>query len=336
MRVGVIDFDSKQVNLATMKLSAFHKAQGDTVVLNPTSPAQVDKTYCSVLFSWNREAALRLADNFSNIEFGGTGFDLTTTLPAEVEAMQPDYDLYSADIIASRIKGIMTREKRMEKAQTIVNAGVGRLSVGCIRGCSFCVVPKKEGKLRRVAELSSLINPRSKVVTLLDNNITALPDCVEILTEAYDRGLILDLTSGVDLRLINEEISSILGKVSHLRSLHYAWDIPGNERAITEGIAILSKSVKKWKHLCFVLTGFDTTFEEDNYRVRRLTEIGVDPYIMTYKGQGGVTDPFDALRLKHFARWINGRIFKKCPDFNDYTNWIKAQTSLGQMDLLLA
>lgn len=334
MRVGIIDFDSKQVNLAAMKLSAFHKAQGDTVVLNPTSPAQIDKTYCSVLFSWNREAALRLADVYPNIVFGGTGFDLVTTLPAEVEAMQPDYNLYSVSVIEGRIKGIMTREKRLEKAQVIVNAGVGRSASGCPNDCGFCIVPKKEGKLRQVAELSSLINPRSNVVTLLDNNITADPDCISKLHEARDRGLILDITSGVDVRLMTPEIA--LAGVKHLRSIHYAWDQIGHERSVSEGITLLSKSVSKWRHLCFVLTGFDTTFEEDNHRVRRLTELGVDAYIMTYKGQGGVVDPFEALRLKHFARWINGRIFKKCPDFNDYTNWIKAQTSLGQMDLLLA
>ena len=50
MRVGLIDFDGKIPNLALMKLSTYHKAMGDTVVLNNFTPGQVDMVYCSVVF----------------------------------------------------------------------------------------------------------------------------------------------------------------------------------------------------------------------------------------------------------------------------------------------
>jgi hypothetical protein len=162
MRIGLIDIDGKQTNVALMKLSAWHKAQGDAVILNPTSSAQVDCVYCSVLFTWNRPAALRLADVFPNIQYGGTGYDLTTTLPAEVETMRPDYDLYTVEVIEKRIKGIMTKERRRQKAEIIVNAGIGFTSRGCVRSCSFCAVPAKEGLLHSVGTLADLINPRSK------------------------------------------------------------------------------------------------------------------------------------------------------------------------------
>ena len=324
-RIGLIDFDSKQVNLALMKLSAYHKAQGDTVILNPSSAAQVDKVYCSVLFSWNREAALRLAEIFPNIEFGGTGYDLTTVLPAEIEAMRPDYDLYTVDVIEKRIKGIMTKAKRREKAETIINAGIGFTSRGCIRTCAFCVVPQKEGRLHSVGSLADLINPRSNVVTLLDNNLTADPDCLEKLREAKERKLTLDITQGIDVRLVTPEIAKALSEVKHLRSLHYSWDMIHSEKPVVEGIAALSKFVKPWKHLCYMLAGFNTSFEEDEYRSRRLIKMGVDPYIMIYKGTGGVVDPFEQTRLKHFARWINGRIYKAC-SFAEYEPWIKTQS----------
>lgn len=329
MRIGLIDFDGKQVNLALMKFSAWHKAQGNTVILNPASPAQVDRVYCSVLFTWNRASALRLADVFPNIQFGGTGYDLTTTLPPEVEAMRPDYDLYSVEVIEARIKGIMTKQKRRQKAETIVNAGIGFTSRGCVRACPFCAVPAKEGRLHSVGSLGELVNPRSKVVTLLDNNLTADPDCLEKLYEARDRVLVLDITQGVDVRLMTPDIAKALAEVKHLRSLHYSWDMIHSEASVTSGISLLSRFVSASRHLCYMLVGYNTSFEEDQYRFRKLLEMGVDPYIMVYRGQGGVVDPYEVLRLNHFKRWINGRIYTACPDFEDYTNWKKAQVQQG-------
>ncbi len=98
---------------------------------------------------------------------------------------------------------------------------------------------------------------------------------------------------------------------------------------------MLGSFISKWRHLCYLLVGFNSTFEEDMYRFRRLNEMGIDGYIMQYKGEGGETDPFKLLRLQHFARWINGRIYKKCPDFEQYTNWMKAQAGIGsQLQLI--
>lgn len=340
MRIGLIDFDSKQVNLALMKLSAYHKAQGDTVILNPSSAAQVDKVYCSVLFTWNRDAALRLAEIFPYIEFGGTGYDLTTVLPPAVEGARPDYDLYETSIIEKRIKGIMTKETRHKKAMEIVNAGIGFSARGCIRNCSWCVLPIKEGRLRSVGSLAELVNPRSNIVTLLDANLTADPDCLEKLKQAKEMGLVLDITQGVDVRLMNDDIAKALSEVKHLRSITYAWDMIHSEKPVTEGIATLSRFIKPWKHLVYMLSGYRSTFEEDVYRFRKLAEIGVSPYVMIYRGAGGnVEDEYEKLRLQHFARYVNGRIYKTGAKFSEYSNWLKAEAKFfagAQQPMLLA
>ena len=89
------------------------------------------------------------------------------------------------------------------------------------------------------------------------------------------------------------------------------------ENQVMEGIKMLSKYIKPYRHMCFILVGFNTTFEEDMYRFRKLTEIKVDPFVMVYNQKNDVT-------LKHFARWVNGRIYKKCR-FQEYGPWIKAQ-----------
>lgn len=326
MRIGLIDFDSKQVNLALMKLSAYHKAMGDAVILNPTSLSQVDKVYCSVLFSWNRDAALRLREIFPIIEFGGTGYDLTTTLPANVEAMRPDYDLYSAEVIEKRIKGIMTKETRHKKAIEVVNAGIGFTARGCIRSCPWCVLPTKEGKLRSVGSLSELVNPRSNIVTLLDANLTADPDCLEKLKQAKEMGLVLDITQGVDIRLMTDDIAKALSEVKHLRSITYAWDMIHSEQPVTEGISTLSKFIKPWRHLTYMLAGFRSSFDEDVYRFRKLADLGVSPYVMIYKGnEGNQLGDYEKLRLQHFARYVNGRIYKTGAKFGEYSNWLKAE-----------
>lgn len=319
MRIGLIDYDGKQVNLALMKLSAWHKQNGDTVILNNFQPEDVDKVYISVLFEKNREKAFEIASSYENSEIGGTGWDLTTELLPEVESCQPDYDLYTVEDIAPRIRGIMKRETRIKKAHDIVNAGIGFISRGCIRKCPFCVVPKKEGELHRVNEISDIINPRSNIITLLDANFTASPDIDSILTEIIERDLVVDLTQGLDIRIITPELAQKLSEVRFLRSLHYAWDLMPFEKRVMQGIDILSQHIKKWRHMCYILVGFNTSWDEDYYRFHKLAhEIKVDPYVMLYNGK----EP--GLKLKHFARWVNGRVYKKC-SFDEYLPWIKAQ-----------
>lgn len=334
-RIGLIDFDGKIVNLALMKLSSYYKGQGAEVVLNPTSSHGLDKVFCSVLFEKNRGKAEELQQVFPNIEFGGTGWDLTTVLPSEIEALRPDYDLYKTEDIYSRIGGIMTKEKKWEKANTIINAGIGFSSRGCVRtGCGFCVVPKKEGRLQHVANIGDLLNPRSNVLILLDNNLTADKNCIEKLHEIRDRGIVVDITQGVDIRTMTPEIAQALSEVKHLRSIHYAWDLMPSESSILKGIDTLSRYIRKGKHLCFTLVGYNTSFEEDMHRVRTLTSLGVDPYCMIFSKKPvkrGKTAKammsFEDLRRHHFSRWVNGRLYK-VTDFDRYTNWAKDRDEL--------
>jgi hypothetical protein len=121
------------------------------------------------------------------------------------------------------------------------------------------------------------------------------------------------------------EIAQALSEVKHLRSLHYAWDLIPFEKQIMEGIQTLSSSVKKWKHMCYILTCFNTTFEEDMYRFRRLNEMGIRPYAMPYN--------FKYPTKKHhcFASWVNGRYHTVC-SFDEFEPWVKAQRN-RQMSL---
>lgn len=320
MNILLIDVDSKITNQALMKLSSFHKSEGDKVWLN-NCPVKPDKVYIATLFTWNKPKVEELLKIYPNAEVGGTGWDIKKTLPKHIENCKPDYELYQVSDIYERIKGgIGRREGKIKKAETIVNAGIGFTSRGCIRNCGFCFVPPKEGSFHQVANIKDLINPKSNVLILLDNNITADPDCIEKLHEIRDRGLIVDITQGIDVRLVTPEIAQALSEVKHLRSIHYAWDLMGFERQVIEGIKILSKFIKAYRQMCFVLTGYNTLTTEDEYRFQRLRELNIDPYIMPFN------KTFPTLRHKHFTRWVNGRIYKSCK-FEDYEPWIKCKNN---------
>lgn len=197
--IGLIDVDSKIPNLALMKISTYYKSLGEEVECERLQEFYEDR-----------------------IEIGGTGWDIKKTLDYDIEICKPDYDLYSVDDIASRMKGIGTKEHKLKKAAEIVNAGRGFTSRGCIRKCPFCFVPKKEGEFRQETPISDIINSRSNVIILNDNNLTADPNCIEKLHEIRDRKLIVDINQGCDVRLMNDDIAKAMSEVKHLRSLLYA------------------------------------------------------------------------------------------------------------------
>ncbi|MEY8573109.1 radical SAM protein, partial [Oscillospiraceae bacterium 21-37] len=76
-------------NYALMKISAWHKAQGDTIEWwEPLG--SYDKVYSSKVFGFTPENPYLPPDTVK----GGTGYGLFTELAPEVEAMFPDYSIY--------------------------------------------------------------------------------------------------------------------------------------------------------------------------------------------------------------------------------------------------
>lgn len=323
--IGLIDVDSKIPNLALMKISSYYKGLGEQVEFH-RHDQKYEKIFASSVFSKSKDACLKLKHQYGDlIEIGGTGWSLEKNLDDEVEKQKPDYDLYTADMIYKNIKGISTKERRLKKAETLINAGIGFTSRGCIRNCGFCVVPEKEGCFKQVAEIKDLLNPRSSVLILNDNNLTADPYCIDKLHEIRDRKLVVDINQGCDVRLMNEDIAKALSEVKHLRSIHYAWDLMGFEDQVMDGIKVLLKYMKAWRHMCFMLVGFNTTFEEDMYRLRKLEEMKITPHVMVFNDKPDI-------KLKHFERWVNAHIFKAC-SWEEYEPWVRDQVLVNQVKM---
>ena len=280
MKVGLIDVDSKIPNLALMKISSWHKAQGDQAEMY--MPLwKYDKVYASKVFDFSE--APELPDGCIT---GGTGYDLLTVLPNDVEYTYPDYGLYRCDYAM----GFITR--------------------GCNRKCRFCVVPQKEGRIARVADLVTFWQGQRNIM-LLDNNLTAHPDCVAILEELRDSRAYIDFSQGLDLRLVTIEMARVLAKMRLWKRIHTAWDDIKQEKLIKKGIDILvDGGVSVHKLMSYVLIGFNSTPEEDYYRVMKLREWGVGPFVMPY-------DKHDRYQGR-FARWVNRYAIFKSVKWEDY------------------
>lgn len=297
MRVLLIDVDSKIPNLALMKLSAWHKRQGDEV--SRDFYAGVDRVYVSCVFTKHRAKAEAFQRLWPNAVIGGSGWDLSGSLPDEVEAMRPDYALYGID------------------------HGIGYTSRGCIRRCGFCVVPEKEGGIRSVATIREIVNPKSKFVVLLDNNFLANPDWASRALEIEDNNLQVNFSQGLDIRLVDEVVASWLARIRFTnlhctrKQVNFAFDHVGIERQVREGIQrLFLAGLKPYQIGFYVLAGYDSTFEEDMVRFEILRGLGVEPFVMLYHKRDR--------RLNAFARWVNRRLYKSCA-WEDYRRWNKAK-----------
>lgn len=294
-KIGLIDVDSYHYpNLALMKISAYHKAQGDEVEWW-WGFGQYDRVYMSKVFD---STYTRDADepwNAKEIIKGGTGYGLENKLPDEIEQMYPDYSLYPD----------LTRD-----------TAYGFLSRGCPRGCPFCIVKDKEGrKAYKVADLSEWWNGQKNIV-LMDPNILACREHLDLLGQLAQSGAWVDINQGLDARMLTEANIEALNRVK-IKNIHFAWDLMDQSEAVLKGLSLYRELGKKTRHgsygTVYVLTNYNTTMEENLHRVYTLRDLGFDPYIMVYD------KPNAPKEIKRLQRWCNSKaIFKSTPRFEDY------------------
>lgn len=222
--------------------------------------------------------------NFPNLCLiirGGTGYCLDNLLPPDVEHMYPDYSLYP---------------------KLTNNEAYGFLTRGCPNNCEFCIVSKKEGrKSLKVADLSEFWNGQ-KNIKLLDPNILACKEHLDLLQQLVDSKAWVDFTQGIDARLINKCNVEGLSKVK-VKMIHFAFDLMKYEKKVIEGLRLYKEAtnIDSRKTGVYILTNFNTTHEEDLYRVYKVIELGYKPYIMIYNKD---TAPHITRRLQ---RWCNSR-----------------------------
>lgn len=287
MKIGLVDVDGHNFpNLALMKLSTYHKHLGDTVEW-ANSLEKFDKIYMAKVFTFSKDDTF--AYQCEDIVRGGTGYDLTSKLSAEVEKMFPDYSLYDCE-----------------------NVAYGYLTRGCPRGCPFCIVAKKEGKKSyKVADLKDFWNGQ-KEIKLLDPNILACPDWKDLMQQLIDSKANVDFTQGLDIRLMTSEKAGLIRQCK-VKMLHFAWDNPNDLLTLEKlkeycdafGLTQRKKSV-------YVLTNYNSSHEQDLWRVNVLRELGYTPYVMIY-------DKFNAPKITRLLqRYVNNRYIFWSTTFKQY------------------
>ena len=285
MKVAVLDVDSKIPNLALMKISQWHKLNGDDVEhYMPLARHLYDKIYASKIFNFSDGSDIQ-----EDMITGGTGIDLKISLPPKMDTMTPDYSLYNYP------------------------HNIGFTQRGCRFKCEFCVVPQKEGKPWSANTIDELWTQRdSKFLILLDNDFFGNPDWEERIEEMKEYDLRVNFSQGLNIRIISERQAQALASVNfrnindNSKQVTFAWDQINDERVIKRGFKrVTDAGIKPYQMQFYVLIGFDTTPEEDLHRVMMLKDWGCDPYAMPYDK----SDPYQ----KKFVRWVNRRaVFHSC------------------------
>lgn len=264
MRILLVDADSTIPNLALMRISTYHKSQGDQVEFMRLSlsyypnrknkphviPVEnYDKVYCSCIFTGTRRFVIG-----EGIIFGGTGIDLTTKIPGLADECEPDYSLYPD-----------------------CDRSYGFISRGCNRNCYFCGVPEKEGRVRVVDTIDRII--RHPKVEFLDNNFLQILDHKAILSALAERQIPCRFMQGLDIRMVDPENSKLLYELNYIGEYIFAFDDAKYAKLIASKLDIM-KWRKPWqfKFYIYVHPGMDLT--ETAFRVNWLRERHCLPYIM--------------------------------------------------------
>lgn len=295
MNIGLIDIDGhKFPNYALMRISAYHKAQGDSVEWADPLFGNYDRVYQSKIFTFTPDYGYSF--DCETIK-GGTGYDLHKTLPKEIDDMQPDYSIYP---------------------QVDNKTAYGFLTRGCVNHCKWCCVPIKEGSIKPYRDVEEVaVNGRNKLI-LMDNNILACDYGLQQIEKIAKLGYRIDLNQAIDARLITDEIAQLLAKVHWLNQIRLGCDTPKQIEHCERAMKLIDGYRKTpASYLMYTMIGIT----DINECYERLT------HFRNYKRVRLAAQPYRDFNNPHqvipkwqmdMARWAMRReIFATC-DFKDY------------------
>lgn len=292
MRIRLTQLDGKLPNLALMKLAHFFRAQGCEVTFSRSARRDLfepsyDLVLASQIFDFSAKKADELRANFPDAVIRGTGTKDFETVEQFLGV--DDYELYDYSDYPE------------------FEHSIGFTQRGCRLSCKFCVVPKKEGKVKGLNTIQGIWRGGAypKQIHLLDNDFFGQPDWKDRAGEIIDGGFEVCFNQGINVRLIHEEGAAYLSQMKYrddqfkTKRIYTAWDNRRDEEIFFKGInTLLGAGIKPGHILVYMLCGYwpGETFEDVFYRFDRMRAAGLLPYPMVYDNSNK--------ELKRFQRWI--------------------------------
>lgn len=291
MRIGLHDAEKEYLkrktfpNYALMKISAYHKARGDTVDWwEPIRTGTFDRIYSSKIFDFTPDNPYLPPWTVR----GGTGYPdipICLTLPPEIDEAFPDYSIYPECSYA-----------------------IGYLTRGCPNRCRWCAVPEKEGGIRPYRTWEQLVRRDTDNLVLMDNNILACEYGISQLESLIGSGCRIDLNQGMDARLVDDRIAGILARLKWIRFIRFSCDQESQIEAIERAAGLLERHGKKPYNLfIYLLVTEDLT--DAACRVERLKRLkGISLYAQPERnGRKGIVP--NARQKEFVQRYVYGRCY---------------------------
>ncbi|RKJ18406.1 radical SAM protein [bacterium D16-50] len=291
MMVGLHDAERDHMkgkhfpNLALMKISAWHKANGDQVEWwNPLY--RYDRVYSSKVFDFTPEDPYLPEDAVR----GGTGYrdiPMNQTLPPEIEEMYPDYSIYPE-----------------------CDYAIGYLTRGCPNHCRWCVVPEKEGGIRPYQRWEELVRPDTDKLVLMDNNILSCEHGIRQLEGLAGSGYRIDLNQGMDARLVDGRAADILARLSWIRFIRFSCDQRSQIAPVRNVVELLAeRGVRPYRIFVYLLVTAD--LRDASERVEALKGYkGINLYAQAERNERMGIVP-SAAQLEFQQRYVYSGSYRK-------------------------
>lgn len=310
MKVFLFQLDGKIPNVALMRVAAHHRVMDDEVEfrwgLTPESCSpdlldHPDRVYASTIFEKTRPVVERLLQTYPDAIVGGTGWDVTSSLEAVgIRTMEQDYTIYPK-----------------------WKQSIGFTQRGCRLACGFCVVPKKEGKVKPERTIYEIWrgDPWPKELILLDNDFFGQKDWGARVQEMIEGGFKVSFNQGINARFLTDETAAAIASVDYrddqmkTKRIYTAWDNAKDEERLFRGLEALVKHGVRPDHIMvYILLGYWpwSDLKDWEYRRAHLREFGCRPYPMPF-----VRTP----QAVGFQRWVIGAYDKRV----SWESWEKAK-----------
>jgi hypothetical protein len=201
----------------------------------------------SVTFTWDKQEGENLykawSNYYSDVELGGPAFD---------------------DVGNDFIPNMFIKE------------GVTITSRGCIRNCDFCLVAKREGKLRELNIKPGWIIQDNNLLACSRNHIEKV---FEMLRQQNKPAI---FSGGLDSRLLKKWHRELFDSIK-VKELWFACD-NYNMLPYLEKTAEILEGISKNKKRCYVMVGFkNESIEEAEKRLEKVYSLGFDPFCQLYQ-----------------------------------------------------